>query len=226
MVTLRVERLQHLFIVRIWQEPSASAPPGQWRGSVEHVSTGQRLYFANIEDLNKYILGQMNKAAMGATIRSSVEEHPPASAAPDEKSKPTSVWLSDGQVALLQTSFRQAAENAEALTHTFYRRLFEVEPSLRKLFPADLTNQEQKFITMLAVLVDEMGSEEKLQTLLGDLGKRHIGYGTRDEHYSTVGSILLWTLSTHLGDDFTPEVEAAWIAAYRVIAETMKSATG
>jgi hypothetical protein len=56
------ERIQHLFIVRIWQEPSLSAPPGQWRGSAEHVPSGQRFYFATIEELNNGILEQMNRA--------------------------------------------------------------------------------------------------------------------------------------------------------------------
>jgi hypothetical protein len=65
MAVNRVDRLQHLFVVRMWQEPSEVAPPGQWRGSVEHVPSGERLYFASIEDLNTFILGQMNKAAMG-----------------------------------------------------------------------------------------------------------------------------------------------------------------
>jgi hypothetical protein len=60
-----MERLQHLFIVRIWQEPSVSAPPGQWRGSVEHIPSGDRVYFASLEELNNSILGQMNRAAIG-----------------------------------------------------------------------------------------------------------------------------------------------------------------
>jgi hypothetical protein len=63
----RLERLQHLFIVRIWQEPSATAPPGQWRGSAEHIPSGQRFYFSSIEELDNGILEQMNRAAMAPT---------------------------------------------------------------------------------------------------------------------------------------------------------------
>ncbi len=47
-------RQQHLFIVRMWQEPSEAAPPGQWRGSVEHVSSGQRFYFSALNDLTNF----------------------------------------------------------------------------------------------------------------------------------------------------------------------------
>ena len=57
-----------------------------------------------------------------------------------------------------------------------------------------------------------------------DLGKRHEGYGVKPEHYETVGNTLLWTFEQHLGVEFTPEVKAAWGAAYTVLATTMKDA--
>ncbi len=47
-------RPQHLFIVRIWHEPGR-AGPGQWPGSVEHVPSGQRLYFSSLADLTDFI---------------------------------------------------------------------------------------------------------------------------------------------------------------------------
>jgi hypothetical protein len=45
---------QHLFVVRIWQEPGHTAL-AQWRGSVEHIPSGQRLYFSSLRDLNDFI---------------------------------------------------------------------------------------------------------------------------------------------------------------------------
>ena len=47
-------RVEHLFIVRMWQEPS-QAVTAHWRGYVEHVSSGQRLYFTSLTDLNDFI---------------------------------------------------------------------------------------------------------------------------------------------------------------------------
>jgi hypothetical protein len=49
---LRPDRPQHLFIVRLWSE---NKPPGPWRGSVEHVPTGQKLYFTSLGDMNDFI---------------------------------------------------------------------------------------------------------------------------------------------------------------------------
>lgn len=45
-------RPQHLFIVRMWFETSCL---GAWRGSVEHVDTGQKMYFTSLGDLNDFI---------------------------------------------------------------------------------------------------------------------------------------------------------------------------
>jgi hemoglobin-like flavoprotein len=45
-----------------------------------------------------------------------------------------------------------------------------------------------------------------------------------DAHYDTVGAALIWTLEQGLGDDFTPEVQAAWLDVYTVLADTMKQA--
>ncbi|GAC1354110.1 MAG: hypothetical protein NVSMB42_11460 [Herpetosiphon sp.] len=49
------QRTEQLFIVRIWQEFS-QIRSGHWRGSVEHVPSGQRRYFASLDDLNAFIL--------------------------------------------------------------------------------------------------------------------------------------------------------------------------
>jgi hemoglobin-like flavoprotein len=56
------------------------------------------------------------------------------------------------------------------------------------------------------------------------LGKRHVRYGVRAEHYETVAEALLWTLQTGLGDAFTPAVRDAWVAVYGVLAGVMQRA--
>jgi hypothetical protein len=49
-----MERVEHLFIVRVWFEPGA-APGDEWRGSVEHVPSGSRRYFGALADLQSFI---------------------------------------------------------------------------------------------------------------------------------------------------------------------------
>jgi hemoglobin-like flavoprotein len=63
-----------------------------------------------------------------------------------------------------------------------------------------------------------------LVPVVQDLGRRHAGYGVKDEHYATVGAALLWTLEQGLGPVFTPAVKDAWTAAYTTLADVMKGA--
>ena len=57
-------RAEHLFIVRMWQEPS-QALAARWRGYVEHVPSGQRLYFTSLTDLNDFIGQRLTRPAFG-----------------------------------------------------------------------------------------------------------------------------------------------------------------
>jgi hypothetical protein len=36
------DRIEHVFLVRVWREPGADAA---WRGCIDHVPTGKRQYF-------------------------------------------------------------------------------------------------------------------------------------------------------------------------------------
>jgi len=64
-MTANASRSQHLFVVRLWQEPSQAAPPGQWRGSAEHVPSGEHIYFAALADLSGFISRQIEPASAG-----------------------------------------------------------------------------------------------------------------------------------------------------------------
>lgn len=58
--------------------------------------------------------------------------------------------------------------------------------------------------------------------MLRELGRRHVAYGVRVEHYDPVGAALLWTLAQGLGPAFADPVRDAWTAAYALVARTMQ----
>lgn len=128
------------------------------------------------------------------------------------------------QITLIQTSFEQVLPIAETAAELFYGRLFELDPSLRPLFRGDMTEQGRKLMTTLKVVVNGLTRLEALVPAVQALGRRHAGYGVKDEHYQTVATALLWTLKQGLGDAFTLETEAAWVAAYTILAEVMIAA--
>jgi hemoglobin-like flavoprotein len=132
--------------------------------------------------------------------------------------------MTPDQVTLIQASFVKVQTISETAAVLFYDRLFQLDPSLRLLFSNDMTEQRQKLMQMLSAAVNGLRNPERLLPVLRELGERHNGYGVQPGHYTTVGLALIWTLRQGLGSAFTPPVEAAWTAAYQLIAETMQSA--
>jgi nitric oxide dioxygenase len=128
------------------------------------------------------------------------------------------------QIARIRTSFAGVAPIAEDAAALFYARLFELDPELRPLFRGDLKAQGRALMGMIKVVVEGLDRLDQLVPAVQALGRRHAGYGVRDEHYATVGAALLWTLEQGLGDAFTPETRAAWAIAYGVLATTMQQA--
>jgi len=132
--------------------------------------------------------------------------------------------VTDDQIELVQLSFRQVMRSRETASMLFYDRLFELDPSLRRLFPDDLARQRHDLMVTLSVLIGNLRFIDGLVPSIQALARRHIAYGARPEHFPIVGAALLWTLSQRLGDSFTPEVESAWLDVFDLLAGTMQSA--
>lgn len=128
------------------------------------------------------------------------------------------------QIELVQDTFAIIVPIADDAAALFYRRLFEIDPSLERMFHGDMGEQRRKLMQMLTAAVKGLPRLDRLVPIVEELGRRHAGYGVADEHYETVGAALLWTLEKGLGRAFTPEVKEAWATVYGVLASTMKSA--
>ena len=133
--------------------------------------------------------------------------------------------LTAEQKRLVQETFATIAPIADDAAALFYRRLFDIDPSLQRMFRGDMAEQRKRLMQMIAVAVKGLDRLEQLVPAVQDLGRRHAGYGVEDRHYDTVGKALLWTLETGLGSAFTPEAKAAWAAVYGILATTMKEAS-
>ncbi len=127
------------------------------------------------------------------------------------------------QVNLVQQSFAKVAPISEQAAVMFYDRLFEIAPQVKAMFPADLTEQRKKLMATLAVVVNGLGNLGAVLPAASQLAIRHVGYGAKPEHYPVVGGALLWTLEKGLGDAWTPDVAAAWTAAYSTLSGYMIS---
>ena len=131
--------------------------------------------------------------------------------------------MTPDQVQLVQQSFAKVAPISEQAATIFYDRLFEVAPSVRTMFPDDMTEQRKKLMATLAVVVGGLSNLEAVLPAASALAKRHVNYGARPEHYPVVGGALLFTLEKGLGEGWTPPVAAAWTAAYGTLSSYMIS---
>jgi len=129
--------------------------------------------------------------------------------------------MTPDQVKAIQSSFAKVAPTSEQAAALFYGRLFEIAPAVKSLFHGDMTEQGRKLMATLAVVVNGLGNLETILPAASALAKRHVGYGVKAADYAPVGAALLWTLEKGLGKDWTPDLAAAWGAAYTVLSDYM-----
>jgi nitric oxide dioxygenase len=128
------------------------------------------------------------------------------------------------QAHIVQTTWRAVLPVGDTFAELFYGRLFAVDPGLRKLFRDDMLEQGRNLTAMLSVAAANIGRPERITVALRNLGKRHVAYGVKPEHFRAVEDALLFALEHALIDVFKPEVKAAWQAAYAFLSSTMLEA--
>jgi len=104
----------------------------------------------------------------------------------------------------------------------FYGRLFDLDPSLRRLFNIDMKEQSKKLIAMLEAIVASIDDWEQIVPVLRELGQRHVTYGVKTEHYDTLCAALVWAFGQALQPGFDVEVRAAWTAVIQAVNDQMK----
>jgi hemoglobin-like flavoprotein len=132
--------------------------------------------------------------------------------------------MTPSQIDHVKNSFAAVRPISDRAGMLFYERLFALDPSLRPLFKGDIETQSRQLMQMIAVAVDSLDRLEIIVPAVQALGVRHARYGVIDAHYDTMADALLWTLAHGLGPAYTEEIAEAWVAAYTVLADTMKSA--
>jgi hemoglobin-like flavoprotein len=126
------------------------------------------------------------------------------------------------EVGLIRESWTAVEPIADTAASLFYGRLFELDPAIERLFRrTDMAAQRKVLMQTLTVVVKSLDKLDQIVPAVQALGRRHAGYGVREEHYATVGAALLWTLEQGLGEAFTPPVRDAWTTAYGTLASVM-----
>jgi hemoglobin-like flavoprotein len=125
------------------------------------------------------------------------------------------------QADIVQSTWRAVLPVGDTFAELFYGRLFALDPGLRKLFRDDMIEQGRNLSAMLSVAAANLAKPERIRVALRQLGQRHVAYGVEPKDFATVEDALLFALEHALIDVFTPDVKAAWQAAYTLLSSTM-----
>lgn len=125
---------------------------------------------------------------------------------------------------LIKESFALVEKQGEIVIEYFYAHLFAHHPEVRPLFPVGMTEQRDRLFHALAVVAQRVDDLAALAPILEQLGRDHRKFDVLNDHYDAVGASLLATLELFAEDAWTPEVAAAWTAAYALAAQVMAGA--
>ncbi len=124
---------------------------------------------------------------------------------------------------ILRSSFDLVIDRRPDLTLRFYEILFQRYPALQPMFSRDRSQQGKMLAQAIAVVLDHLDDAPWLANTLGEMGRKHVGYGVTDAMYGMVGDALLATLAEVAAEAWTPEVAHQWTLAYSAIASMMQA---
>jgi hemoglobin-like flavoprotein len=125
------------------------------------------------------------------------------------------------QIDRLSSSFALVEPRLDDVIATFYTKLFETAPSVRELFPDDMSGQKKHLGSALKLVAQNVSDIEKLADPLRQMGARHVGYGAQEAHYPVVRDTMLFALSEVAGYAWTPQLNDDWGAALNAVAGYM-----
>ncbi|MCE5983299.1 NO-inducible flavohemoprotein [Pseudomonas wadenswilerensis] len=132
--------------------------------------------------------------------------------------------------AIVKATVPLLESGGEALTTHFYKLMLSEYPEVRPLFnqahqaSGDQPRALANGVLMYARHIDQL---EQLGGLVGQIINKHVALQILPEHYPIVGSCLLRAIEEVLGKEIaTPEVIAAWGAAYQQLADILIGAEG
>ncbi|PVZ58274.1 NO-inducible flavohemoprotein [Pseudomonas sp. B1(2018)] len=133
--------------------------------------------------------------------------------------------LSAQDRAIVKSTVPLLESGGEALITHFYRMMLSEYPQVRPLFnqahqaSGDQPRALANGVLMYARHIDQL---DQLGDLVAKIINKHVALQILPEHYPIVGSCLLRAIAEVLGEEIaTPEVIAAWGAAYGQLADIL-----
>ncbi|TLD28280.1 hypothetical protein PspLS_04139 [Pyricularia sp. CBS 133598] len=152
----------------------------------------------------------------------------PAAPAATAENKPAAS-ITPEQVAIVKSTAPVLKEHGVTITTVFYKNMIEAHPELHNVFsttsqatgaqPRALANA----VLAYATYIDDLA---KLSHAVSRIAHKHVSLHITPGQYDIVGKYLIEAIGQVLGDAATPDIVAAWIAAYGVLADVFIGVEG
>ncbi|MFL1430328.1 MULTISPECIES: globin domain-containing protein, partial [unclassified Nocardiopsis] len=124
-------------------------------------------------------------------------------------------------IELVRLSCVDVPEGSARLARSFYDNLFEMVPSVRGMFAADIKPQQQRMADALLSVVRHLDDPDEVAHHLRSLGRQHHReLGVRPEHYPYVGRALVRAVS-EVSPTWTSSMSSAWVLVYQWVTAQM-----
>lgn len=129
--------------------------------------------------------------------------------------------LTTNHIAIVKSTIPLLEAGGSAITEYFYNRLFTHNPELKNIF--NMSNQQSgrqsgALFDAILAYASNIDNLAVLKHAVERITQKHTSLAIKPEYYDLVGLHLIETLRELLPEQFTEEVEAAWTAAYGVLA--------
>lgn len=148
-----------------------------------------------------------------------------------------SVTLTDSERQVLLDTWKLLEGNIARVGVITFLRLFETHPDVQGFFPSlsgmtidDLRHSRQlqthalKVMGFVQKVVARLQEPAKLYALVRQLGRSHVHYGAKQAYIDFVGPQFVYAIKPALEDQWTTEIEGAWLNLFGYVASIMKAA--
>ena len=127
-------------------------------------------------------------------------------------------------LALIERSYQQIEPNADQITNSFFRRVFELEPALQRLLPSEPQIRKAFVLTGLNFIVDNLHQLDVMHLSAQSLGHTLVSKGILPAHYEPMSQALLDAFNQLQSGSLCPRTKVAWNEVCTMLANTMKRA--
>lgn len=125
------------------------------------------------------------------------------------------------EIKLISDSYEKLKE--KDYIDLFYNIFFEINPKARAMFNNDLTSQKIKIEHTIYMFIKGLNKPHELESVLFNLGSRHIEYGVQKAEFDDIEKAMLQTILSILPDASEDTINS-WRKALHFACDTMKSA--